>query len=44
MRDNLFHVVREASGNSPVTKLTQNDGQIITAEKILNDIKKEAVK
>lgn len=40
----LFHVVREASGNSPVTKLTQNDGQIITAEKILNDIKKEAVK
>lgn len=38
----LFHVVREAAGNTQVSKVTQNNGQIITAEKILEAIKEAA--
>lgn len=38
----LYHAVREMVGNTPIGQVTQNDGQIITAQKILDAIKEAA--
>ena len=37
----LYHMVRELSGTTPVEKITQSTGQIITADKVIAAIKGE---
>ena len=37
----LYHLVRELSGTTPVEKITQSTGQIITADKVIAAIKGE---